>query len=951
MKLQRHGRMILFAILIGPLCGPEHELSAGHGAHSGPRPAQRAEETLATSQGIRGLSRAKSLAGRLAGPGVPEARQQPDVELVGTVSNEAGEPLAAAPVTLTDASGRQLTAFSDATGGYAFRNVPPGKYRIGVTLQGYAPAARDMTLVAGRNGPVEFRLRLAITEQVEVVSSLADLRHATGLSPVGLLLGPDDLSALPTDPDLLLQVLRDLSATSGRADQVIVQVDGQPILGRLPPKDAIQSIRISTNSFASEFSEPSAGLVEIITRPASTSYRGDAQFTFNDEVLNAKNAFEPEEQPSQLRALSAYIGGPVIRGRWSFLVYGDRWERDDRVVVNAADPAAPGQRFVQSVPMPVRIGSYSLRTDASITTRHVASVEFAGLDEDARNQGLSSGLDLPERGINHMVRDQAGRASLVSAIGTSAGNELRVRLHRRDLVEAAVTSTPAILVLDAFNAGGNQGALALDRHLEEVSVREIFSYSTGPHAVRVGGIFDGGRVVETRQSNLGGTYVFGAVVDPSGAVLATPHDRYLRTIQGIAGYRPSYFAMARGAPTIDFTDWRLGWFAQDDWRVRSDLTLSLGLRHDLQKALSSQWNLAPRVGVAWTPAGNAAHTVRSAFGVFHDDVPFDVSLDTLRYSGFGVEELIVVAPGFFPAIPSAPTGQPALSTIRVQDALRAPRTLAFMSGYEWQMAKSIFGSISYTRLRGDRLLRTRNLNAADPATGARPSPAQGPVLQFETTGRSRVDQLAFTLRRALAQVSLFGTYVLRYANSDTDGPYTVAADAYTLQGEYGRAGDDERHHVVAGGLVSLPGDMTISGFVTYGSGRPFNITTGRDDDGDLVYADRPGMAAADDPSAIHTPFGNFDLSRGPGEPMILRNFGQGPRQFFVNVGVSKMIRSDIGPAGQRMGPYVVFTVSAENLTNRVNFVDFNGVVTSPFFGTANRALNARRIELAVRVGF
>jgi hypothetical protein len=56
------------------------------------------------------------------------------------------------------------------------------------------------------------------------------------------------------------------------------------------------------------------------------------------------------------------------------------------------------------------------------------------------------------------------------------------------------------------------------------------------------------------------------------------------------------------------------------------------------------------------------------------------------------------------------------------------------------------------------------------------------------------------------------------------------------------------------------------------------------------------------------------------------------------------------PAGGA-APYLIVSASAENITNRVNYADFNGVVTSPLFGTANRALTARRIELAARVGF
>ena len=157
---------------------------------------------------------------------------------------------------------------TDATGTYVFDNIPPGQYQLLADLDGFASVNRQIDIAAGA-AVVNLRMRMTFDQRVDVVGSLAEFRRATGLSPVGLTLGPEQMTVLPNDPDMMLQVLRELSATTGRADQVTVYVDGQPVTSRLPPKSAIQSIRISTNAFAPEFSEPSAGLVEIITKPAN----------------------------------------------------------------------------------------------------------------------------------------------------------------------------------------------------------------------------------------------------------------------------------------------------------------------------------------------------------------------------------------------------------------------------------------------------------------------------------------------------------------------------------------------------------------------------------------------------------------------------------------------------------------------------------------------------------
>ena len=177
-------------------------------------------------------------------------------------------------------------------------HLSPGHYLLSVSRPGFATTERSLEVTAGGAPNGDAILRVAIAEQVAVVSSLEDLRRVTGMRPTGLLLGPEQLDLLPSDPDMMLQVLQELSATSGRPDQVAVYVDGQPVTTRLPPRESILSIRISTNAYASEFAEPSSGVVEVVTRPATSRYQGESQFTFNDSALNARNAFETVEQPT-----------------------------------------------------------------------------------------------------------------------------------------------------------------------------------------------------------------------------------------------------------------------------------------------------------------------------------------------------------------------------------------------------------------------------------------------------------------------------------------------------------------------------------------------------------------------------------------------------------------------------------------------------------------------------
>ncbi len=883
---------------------------------------------------------------------------QDALALRGTVRDNTGGAIAGAAVTLTAEQPEQLpqrqwTTTSDANGSYTLENLSPGRFRLSVSMPGFATTERSLEVTARGAPNGDATLPVAIAEHVVVVSSLEDLRRVTGMRPTGLLLGPEQLDLLPSDPDMMLQVLQELSVTSGRPDQVAVYVDGQPLTTRLPPRESILSIRISTNAYAPEFADPSSGVVEVVTRPAGSRYQGESQFTFNDSALNARNAFETVRQPTSTAAFSGYLAGPIVRNRWSFLGYAGRWWRDDRLIVNSTyvDPVRlVAEPFVASVSTPARTDSFSVRNDVALSSRHLLSAELVGNRDSARNQGLQTGLDLPERAINRDGRTDALRVGLVSSFSSRNMAEIRARAERRRLVDYALTKSPAVLVLDTFYAGGNQASLHLDRATDDVSVTAAFTRTLDRHAIRAGARFDSSSVDEFRQTNQAGTFVFGSAIDGSGAIVATPLNRYLRTLEGDAGYGPSFFSIARGDSHIIFRDWQASWFVQDDWHQSANVTLSYGLRHDLQQQSGSRWTFAPRGGLAWTPA--ARHTVRIAGGVFYSRIPADVALDVLRYDGVQVREYVVDRPDFFPTIPAAVESIGTfLPTVRVSDDLETPRTAAGSTSYEWQIAKSLFASINYTYRRGAHLLRTLNINERDPVTGVRPRPDAGPVLQFASAGRSTTQEISVTVRGSFTRVSMFATYTRGSSRSDTDGPYSMAADSTTLQGEFGRAGDDERDRAVAGGVVSLPGSVSVSALLTASSGRPFNITTGRDDNGDLLFVDRPAVGVSGDVDALVTPFGTFDLSRPAGQPIIDRNTGVGPSQFVLNVGVGK--RFLLGSTRSTGGgtPYVTVTASAENVTNRVNYADFNGVVTSPLFATANRALTPRRIELAARVGF
>ena len=138
----------------------------------------------------------------------------------------------------------------------------------------------------------------------------------------------------------------------------------------------------------------------------------------------------------------------------------------------------------------------------------------------------------------------------------------------------------------------------------------------------------------------------------------------------------------------------------------------------------------------------------------------------------------------------------------------------------------------------------------------------------------------------------------------------------------------------------MGGGLWISPAVSIASGRPFNIVTGRDNNGDAVFTDRPAYARAGDAGAVVTRYGVFNPNPQPGDVIIPRNLGREPMQVTMDLSLTQSLFGSL-----------FIGVDAENVLNHPRLTNSNNVSTSPQFGVPNQALNARRFEFTIRYGF
>ena len=199
-------------------------------------------------------------------------------------------------------------------------------------------------------------------------------------------------------------------------------------------------------------------------------------------------------------------------------------------------------------------------------------------------------------------------------------------------------------------------------------------------------------------------------------------------------------------------------------------------------------------------------------------------------------------------------------TVReVAPDLRSPYTMQTAFSGERQLPYRVTLSVSYIGARTLHVLRSRNVNA--PLTDAagrplrtpagallRPDMTRGNVYRFESSGVFKQHQLVFNVNNRFSRAfTLFGNYVLNFAKSDTDYAANFPVNQYDLTGEYGRSQQDIRHRFALFGTINAPWGVRLNPIVLANAGRPFNITIGRDLNGDTLFTERPAFAAGGAP--------------------------------------------------------------------------------------------------------
>ena len=829
------------------------------------------------------------------------AQSQPNLfELSGVVFDPSGAVLTEAKVILRRIADRtEQSKTTDRKGQFRFARVTSGNYEIEAQKAGFKATLVQVTVGAAPPPLIQIVLPIA---DLRADASVVDQSNQVSTNPdENLNVIKLDRAALKTLPvlgnDVIGALANLLDAGSTGSGGATVIVDGLESKKKKIPASQIQEVRINQNPYSAEFSRPGRGRIEVITKAGSPEYHGEFNFIFRDYHLDARNAFATERPPEQRRIYDGNLSGPIGNGKKTSFIFGVAREEENLQSVVFAD--TPAGIVSQNLAYPNRDTELFFRINHQIGEKTTFSIRYEHTFDSARNGGVG-GFNLPEVATNSAGRDHELYFTHRRILSPKLINEFTLRATTESGSTRGINlASPQIVVLDAFTGGGSP----VNRHSTEAQIQlnEIVSWNQGKHFVKGGlNIPDITRRGLSDRTNFVGTFSFS-------------------TLEDYRNNRPFLFSVNQGDGRLVFWQRDFGLFAQDNFLVRPNFSVGLGLRYDWQNYLGDGDNFAPRLSFAYAPGKQRKTVIRGGAGIFYDRTGGGPISDTLRFNGRRLQQVSITNPGFPDPSTGGTLADEPSNIVRFAPDICSPYTIQSNLSLERQLSKSLTVTASYINTRGLKLFRSRNLNAPLPPSEQPPDSNIGVLRQVESTAQMQSHALELALRGKLTRF-FNGTvqYTLSRAYNNAGGINSLPANNYDLSLEWSRAEFDERQRLNLLGTIDAGDWFKLGLTLSLNSGRPYNLTTGRDDNRDTAANDRPAG--------------------------VRRNSLQGPGAATLDLRWSKEF--EFKKIANGAEPTITIGVDAFNVLNRVNYAGFIGNLSSRFFGLPVAARPARRMQLS-----
>lgn len=820
----------------------------------------------------------------------------------GVVADPDGAVIPGATVTLTPSTGKAVIVQSGSDGNYAVPGVSAGTYSLTITMPNFATFVRQGLKIAnGQNLTVNVKMAIQEADQVVQVTAQANtLSVDQDSNASSTVIKGKDLEALSDDPDELSSELTALAGPAAGPNGGQIYVDGFTG-GQLPPKSSIREIRINQNPFSAQYDRLGYGRVEVFTKPGTDKFHGSAQLNANDSSFNTGNPLlnqnlnagqQPITQPPYHTIFFfGNVTGPISKNA-SFTLGGSRRQIQDNAIVNgfvAANPSAPttlcapgdascvNTPYQAAISVPQTRWDITPRVDLALGDKNTLTTRYQYESNTQQNNGVGSFV-LQSAGSLSGSTEQEIQVSDTQIISAKIINETRFEFNRATSNVTANSTAPNVGVQGSFTSGGSGSGSNNDTQ-NHIELQNYTSIALSKNFIRLGGRMRYTSETNTTTNGTNGLFTYNSVGD------------YIAN-------NPSQFSITKINSGVNVNYLDAEFYAEDDWKARPNLTLSYGLRYEVQNFLSQHNNFGPRVSFAYglgSTKGNPKTVLRGGFGIFYDRFQLNNQLTTVEENGINQVRSIAVFPlgqgsnGCSPnnlAACQTTVGGGGNQTYSANPNLRAPYTMQFAVGADQQLFRGATISVNYLNAHGVHQFISENVNAPVQGTPVG-STIRAVADQYQSEAVFRQNQLLtnFNLRGS-RYFSLFGFYALNFAKSDSSGANSFPSIPYNIGADYGRASFDTRSRLFLGGNITAPHFVSVSPFIIAAAGTPYNITTGTDVNGDSIYVDRPYFANGN--SGRCSVASDFSVpAAGASYTPIPINYCTGPALFTMNLRVSK----------------------------------------------------------------
>src|SRR5690349_20876554 len=823
------------------------------------------------------------------------SQQAATATLNGTITDQAGAVIAGTKITATQiATGVKRDAVSNEAGFYVFSNMTPGNYQLRFEAPGFATRVMStVPLNVGQTVTLSLNLDIKDTSIIadpifdspplldnsgSVVDGLIISREVERLPLNGrnflelALLIPGNSPAPNFDPTKTNTIVISSAGQLGRGGNVTIDgadTNDDVVGGSIQniSQEAIQEFQIATNRFSSQLGRSGSSVINVITKSGTNDLHGSGSTYFRDSSLQGLPAtFDrslDQSPPFDRQQYAFAIGGPIkIDRAWFFGSFENR-NQDGVVLVGARDLATRS----------IRRGFADSPLDDFMTTERL---DWNPTKNDTLNLRYSFQR---EKGI--------AASTLVRSIGSASQRQSSENKSNSLLTNHTHLISPT--ALNSFNFSFS------------TFINDTLPVAPGPQltfpSIQDGASFRVPQQTKQRRFQFSDTYTFlrgNHTFYAGGEIQRVQSDLDLKVFQqgrieliedfpdfdrngdGRVDDNDLLFAVTLRSgvpdrslvlPNTDNT--YLAAFFQDDWRVRRQFTLNLGLRYELDTDVKNvsrtnelnplilpflqgeqrrdKNNFAPRIGFNWSNSDGDT-SIHGGYGIYYDRVTLEIQTLERGLDGralpvevragnvFFIPPPFLFDPvnGVFP--PGAPTvanpftgfvlpGAGAGGINIIDNDLQNPMVHQMNAGVQRQFGKDYVVRADYVRNIGTHFIIGRVIGTVpfNPVVG-------GPdiVKNIESSVRTKYDGLLLSVEKRFAKRYQFrASYTLsrafNYANDDqipfSNGPI----DSNDLRREFGPTPNDQRHRFSFSGVVQLPGEVRVAPILTLASAVPIDI--------------------------------------------------------------------------------------------------------------------------------